>query len=80
MINSIKKQRAPRNRTILISDSELSVYKEKLIKLSKSTILENIENKTINQDIFEVLELLPNSFIDLLFIDPPYNLNKLWIT
>lgn len=78
MINSIKKQRAPRNRTILISDSELSVYKEKLIKLSKSTILENIENKTINQDIFEVLELLPNSFIDLLFIDPPYNLNKLF--
>jgi site-specific DNA-methyltransferase (adenine-specific) len=33
-------------------------------------------NKTINQDYFSAIEFLPDSFIDLLFIDPPYNMNK----
>ena len=35
-----------------------------------------MENKTINQDLFEVLEWLPPEFADLIFIDPPYNLTK----
>jgi site-specific DNA-methyltransferase (adenine-specific) len=39
-------------------------------------LLNEIVNKTINQDIFEVLEYLPDSFVDLIFVDPPYNLNK----
>ena len=33
-------------------------------------------DKTINQDIFKTIEYLPDDFIDLLFIDPPYNMNK----
>ena len=35
-----------------------------------------IENVTIGQDLFEVLRWLPEQFVDLLFIDPPYNLDK----
>ncbi len=38
--------------------------------------MRQILNKVINQDIFEAIDLLPSRFVDLLFIDPPYNLTK----
>ena len=70
------KQRAPRNRTITLSDVDILRFKKNLIKLDKPTSLKEIENKTIYQDIFEALEYLPDKFVDLVFVDPPYNLNK----
>src|SRR3989304_6197295 len=70
------KQRAPRNRTITLSDVDILRFKKNLIKLDKPTSLKEIENKTIYQDIFEALEHLPDKFVDLVFVDPPYNLNK----
>jgi site-specific DNA-methyltransferase (adenine-specific) len=36
------------------------------------------ENMIIHGDAFDILETLPNSFVDLLIVDPPYNLNKLY--
>lgn len=70
------KQRAPRNRTITLTDAEKLVYRDRLLKLSAQSDLLQIENRTLNQDIFQVLDLLPHRFVDLLFIDPPYNLSK----
>jgi len=35
-----------------------------------------IENKTICGDTFKVANFLPDKFIDLMLVDPPYNLNK----
>jgi len=35
-----------------------------------------IYNKTICGDLFDCLDLLPEEFVDLLIIDPPYNLDK----
>ena len=70
------KKRAPYNRTIELNEKEIEKYKKNLIRLNSSVSVNEIENKIINQDIFEVLSLLPDNFIDLLFIDPPYNLNK----
>jgi site-specific DNA-methyltransferase (adenine-specific) len=71
-----KKNRAPRNRTITLDQDEITLFSQKLIRLEKKASLEQITNKTINQNLFEVLEMLPDNFIDLLFIDPPYNLTK----
>ncbi|MBA2124281.1 site-specific DNA-methyltransferase [bacterium Unc6] len=70
------RNRAPRNRTITLDDSEIARLKKKLIKIEKPVSVSDIENKTINQDIFQVLDFLPNNFVDLVFVDPPYNLNK----
>jgi len=47
-----------------------------LLKLTSPVSLAQIENKTINQDVFEAIDYLPDRFVDLLFADPPYNLNK----
>jgi site-specific DNA-methyltransferase (adenine-specific) len=35
-----------------------------------------LENKILNQDLFEVADLLPRAFADLIILDPPYNLFK----
>jgi len=37
-------------------------------------------NKIINQDFFKAIDFLPLNFVDLLFIDPPYNLTKTFNT
>jgi site-specific DNA-methyltransferase (adenine-specific) len=68
--------RAPRNRTITLSDKERESYSRKLLKINRPVSLEQILNSVINQDIFEAVDFLPPKFIDLLFIDPPYNLTK----
>jgi site-specific DNA-methyltransferase (adenine-specific) len=38
--------------------------------------LERIEDKIINGDAFEIMPTLPKVFVDLLIVDPPYNLTK----
>ncbi len=70
------KIRAPRNRTITLSTGEAELYQRSLAKLTGPCALPEIENRTINQDLFEILEWLPAACVDLLVIDPPYNLTK----
>lgn len=71
-----KKTRAPRNRTLTLNEQDKTIYSKKLLKLTKPASVDAITNKTIHQDLLETLDLLPDNFIDLLFIDPPYNLTK----
>jgi site-specific DNA-methyltransferase (adenine-specific) len=71
-----EKKRAGRNRTITLEDSERNEYRTRLIALSEKAKPEDILNKTINQDLFDAIDHLPDEFVDLLFIDPPYNLTK----
>jgi site-specific DNA-methyltransferase (adenine-specific) len=70
------KKRAPLNRTINISNSEIKSFSEKLLRLNCKSNLISISGRIINQDLFDVIEFLPDNFVDLLFLDPPYNLNK----
>lgn len=70
------RQRAPRNRTITLSDQERQFYQGRLLRLTRAATLAEIVNKTIHQDLFETLEWLPQDSVDLLFADPPYNLAK----
>ena len=69
-------QRAPRNRTIELNGSELKKYKKRLVKIGRQVAADSVLSKTIHQDIFDVLDYLPDQFVDLVFVDPPYNLNK----
>jgi site-specific DNA-methyltransferase (adenine-specific) len=75
-MTSNSKKRAPLNRTMILSDEELLKYKSKFLKLYTKSDKEEVKNRVINQNLFEVLDLLPDQFVNLLFIDPPYNLNK----
>jgi site-specific DNA-methyltransferase (adenine-specific) len=70
------KNRAPRNRTLTLTDVDRKELSRKLISIKEKSTLSQITNKTINQDLFTVLDFLPDNFVDLLFVDPPYNLTK----
>ena len=67
---------APRNRTLRLTEAERSRYQTQLLRLSQPATVSEVLDRTLCQDLFEVLEWLPEQFVDLLFIDPPYNLNK----
>ena len=70
------KNRAGRNRTISITSEDLSEYKGRLLQLHSPATKEQVLNRTICQDIYSAIPCLPGSFVDLLFVDPPYNLTK----
>ena len=76
MADIAEKQRAPRNKTIALSENERVKYRAKLRHLQENAAVNDIENSTINQDLYEVMDYLPESFVDLMFVDPPYNLTK----
>ena len=72
----ILNSRAPRNRTISLTAAETVRYRANLLHLDRPAPVETILDKTIHQDLLEALPFLPARFVDLLFIDPPYNLSK----
>lgn len=71
-----KKQKAPRNKTIELSRIETALYLSQAIKLSSPTSEKDIENQIICQDCFRAMEFLPDNCVDLMVVDPPYNLTK----
>jgi site-specific DNA-methyltransferase (adenine-specific) len=68
------KKRAPRNRTVTLS------LEDRLTLLGRLTPTDDVTptlmDCTILGDCLEVASLLRPSSVDLLFLDPPYNLNK----
>jgi len=68
--------RGQRNRTLTLLDSERGHYRPHLLRVTSPVSLQEVLNKIINQDIFRTVDFLPSEFVDLLFIDPPYNLTK----
>lgn len=67
---------APLNRTIRLNPEDEKQFSAQLLRIKKKSDITEIENKIINQDLFEAVKFLPEKFVDLMFIDPPYNLNK----
>ena len=81
----MKSEKAPRNRTLVLTEEEIPALKKELLDIEKLRSFQNsgapvpvekILDKTINADILEALPLLPDAFADLIIIDPPYNLTK----
>ena len=69
-------EKAPRNRTITLSNQERADYRRHLLKIASPASVNSILNRVINQDLHHILDWLPSRFIDFLFLDPPYNLTK----
>ncbi len=70
------KVRAPKNRTIDLTDQDRDRFSQGLISLDGDRSPTAILNKTICQDVLGALRHLPQNFVDLLVVDPPYNLTK----
>ena len=74
-----KQSRSPRNKTIDFSlDSEEGIkYASRSLKATEvSGRFQDVLDRVICGDCFEVMKKLPRGFADLVIVDPPYNLTK----
>ena len=67
---------SPRNRTLAILPDERDRLLKSLCVPEKILTGAEITNRIIKGDLFSLLEFLPSHFMDLLILDPPYNLDK----
>lgn len=70
------KKKAPRNKTLTLSDQEIRNYAKKALQLKQKASLEEVFNQVLYQDCFQAFDFLPDAFVDLMIVDPPYNLTK----
>ncbi|MBO4284817.1 MAG: site-specific DNA-methyltransferase [Alphaproteobacteria bacterium] len=70
-------KKSQRNKTLDLSvEAGQRFLKKCLTEKSDLSSLLAVENKTILGDAFKILAKLPKGFVDLLIVDPPYNLTK----
>lgn len=70
------KPKAPRNRTLVLGEEERDRLRQRLVTLQQPAGIDDLANRTLCQDLFQALPHLPDCFVDLMVIDPPYNLTK----
>jgi len=69
-------RRAPANRTLRCSADEVRTFSELLLQPSGDYLLKDIEGRLIQGDFLEISGWLPKNSVDLLILDPPYNLSR----
>ena len=69
-------ERAPRNRTLSCTNDEISRLSSDILKVDMHVSLQDINCRVIGGDFFAVTKYLPEAFVDLLILDPPYNISK----
>ena len=65
-----------RNKTIDLTVEQGREYLERCVTVDGPRTLEQVLDRTIVGDALAVLPLLPPKRVDLLIVDPPYNLDK----
>src|SRR5256714_229109 len=75
-MDSDMKQRAPRNRTLGLSGAEKTVLCKLLLRPPLAGDKTSLLNRIVCGDTLDILSHLPKAFVDLLILDPPYNLSK----
>lgn len=70
------KNRAPRNRTVIVEHREVSELQRRLLTIDSGANLSACIDHTIHGDALRVLPFLPTRCVDLAIVDPPYNLRK----
>lgn len=69
-------KKASRNKTITLTAKEQTALAERSVRLKQKETLNKIKDKIIWQDMFEAIDNLPDECVDLMIVDPPYNLTK----
>lgn len=76
MTRNSMSDRAPRNRTLTCTPEELLELSDSILRVEESVGRQDINCQLIGGDFFEIAAYLPKHFVDLLILDPPYNLTK----
>lgn len=67
---------SPRNKTLSLTPDEERVYAARCLTAENPLSIAEITDQILLGDTFAVLPLLPKESVDLLVVDPPYNLTK----
>lgn len=70
------KERAPRNKTLTLTEEERKSLQSRLLSAQQVKSNTSLINKTIHGDALLLLSQLPAQIADLIIVDPPYNLSK----
>lgn len=71
-------KRSSRNKTITVTKSEARLLETRLLTVRSPLDETDVIDKTILGDALEVIDYLPICFADMLFVDPPYNMSKVF--
>jgi len=70
-----KKVKASRNRTLTVSDAEISLLEGRIAK--REALRDGFKDDLIvNSDILSCMDYIPDAYFNLIILDPPYNLDK----
>ena len=68
--------KAARNKTIDFSLEDGQEYLKKCIRVEKESSAVEVMDRIITGDSLKVMDLLPEKSVDLMIVDPPYNIEK----
>ena len=68
--------RAPRNRTVSCTEADREQLAPRVMRLDGSVSCRELAGQVVAGDIFTLAKHLPSAFVDLLILDPPYNISK----
>ena len=64
--------RAGRNRTLTLTEVEKKQYTKQLIFPARKMRLSRFQDKILCGDFLQIIDFLPDAFVNLLILDPPY--------
>ncbi len=70
------KERAPKNRLLKCNSTDIKRLSGQILSVERSVGENGLEGGVICGDTLDVMSHLPGNFVDLLVLDPPYNLSK----
>jgi site-specific DNA-methyltransferase (adenine-specific) len=71
-------ERSDRNRTMTLTEEEKEKYLSRCTNIKYDGDVSEIIDRVSCANIFDVLHMYPSSIVDLLIVDPPYNLSKIY--
>ena len=72
------KRRASNNRTLTCSSEEQEYFARALDRLEGPADVAEVTDAVFHQEWLEAVPFLPKGFVDLVVMDPPYNLRKVY--
>lgn len=72
----LRRKKSSRNRTLRCGGDEIAALRRRLTVINRPVLASEIAGKIICQDAFDAARHFPRSFVDLLILDPPYNMSK----
>ncbi len=72
----MSKERAPKNRTLICNSIDIKRLSSQILSVEKPVEESEVENRVICGNALDIVPHLPPHFVDLLILDPPYNLSK----